>query len=112
MAKQIIILDTQPQEGGFTTIRYLLWLPMSPPVPAPNNRSQWPGAAQPDHDAIAAGTVLEESRNATFPSGATVAQIKTALIAAYNARKAWWQAQPGRGQIFGVFFDDVTGWSA
>lgn len=115
MAKQIVVLETNPADGGFINIRCCFWFPVTvgQELPRPDLvASAWKAAAPGDLSALQAGTILEEVNSYRYPSSFTAANIKTELVAAYNARKAYLLSIPFQGQYYGVFFDSVAGWSA
>lgn len=114
MAKQIVILETNPADGGFNTIRAVFWfaVPVNRRVPVPNAQSLWTGASAGEVADLQSGAVLEERHDIRVPSSFTVAEQKNALNKAYTDRLTFLGAQPFKLQFAGVFFDSATGWSA
>jgi hypothetical protein len=114
MAKQIIILETNPADGGTNSTLVVLWVavPLARRVPRPNAQSKWEGASAADVTAIQDGSILEEVHNVRVPASYTAAETKAVLEKFRTDRVAWLGAQPNKVQYAGVFFDSVTGWSA
>lgn len=115
MAKQVIILETNPADGGQNTIRAVFWfaVPVARRVPLPaTTMSAWSGAdANTELIPIRDGSVLEEVKQLSFPQSFTTAQIKGALQASYTDRQTYLATLPPRLQYNGVFWDGAT-WSA
>jgi hypothetical protein len=115
MAKQIILLETNPQDGGMVTMRAVFWyaIPANRRIVLPDTTvSAWLGASNAELIAIRDGSVLEEVRVLSMPVSSTTAELKAAINKAYTDRLAYLGAQPFKLQYAGVFFDSVTGWSA
>jgi hypothetical protein len=113
MAKEVIILDTNAQDGAILQMSALFWFAAPAGKERPTSGgSQWTGASQAEHDAIRAGTVIEESRTLQVPKSMTAAQIKAYLLSIWTDRQAYLASLPTRGQYYGVFYDGVNGWSA
>ena len=114
MAKQIIILETNPADGGMNTIRAVFWFAviLAKRVPkAGNTTSKWSGADATETAALVDGSVVEEVRDLSFPTSFTTVELKAALQKAYADRAAFLGAQPFRLQYAGVWWDG-TSWSA
>lgn len=113
MAKQIIILTTNPRDGGRIQIAAVYWfaVPLNRRIPAPNASSQYASASGAEISALQDGSVLEEVRNMELPSSYTTGQIKTALEKDYADRAAYLAAQPFKLQYAGVSWDGAN-WSA
>lgn len=114
MAKQIIILETNPQDGGYLSVRFAMWFPVAAgkEVPRPEiTSSAWKQALTADITALQVGSVIEEVNNVRFANTQTAAQIKTALVAQYGSRKTYLDALPFVGQYYGTFYDG-TAWSS
>lgn len=103
-AKQIIIMNVTRTEGT-TSVRYVLWITTTVPVPRPGTISIWPGASAAENAAIAAGTTIEISAYLQVPQGSTKAQIQTRLQTIFTQAQGEVQATPQ-----GCFFDGTT-WS-
>jgi hypothetical protein len=108
MANQVIVLERQ--QGTNVTLRVLLWFP----VPAnrqilyasPGAKSQWKQAAQADHDAIAAGAVVEQVEMVDLPQGTTITSAKALLVALYTSRLGDFNADSAlHGQFYGTRYD-------
>lgn len=114
MAKQIIILDTDPSDGGNNTIRAVFWfaVAVNRRVPRPDiTVSAWASASAPEMAALQDGSVLEEVVIRSFPTSTSNASIKAIMVAAYTDRLAYLNALPFKLQFNGVFYDGAT-WSA
>lgn len=113
MAKQIIILETIPNDGGRHTIKAAYWFPVAVNrrVPVANLQSAWKDASGPEVTALQDGSVLEEVKTIQVAATATTAQTKAALVLDYNDRKTYLEAQPFRLQHAGVYYDNGA-WSA
>jgi hypothetical protein len=110
MAKQIVILGyTQDQQ--ITNVDCVFWFPVSSGQLAQADGSVWAGASTAESTAIQNGSVLEERRVVSFPTGLDVTSMKATLQSAWNSRNT---AIAGKGpSLFnGVFLDGTTGWSA
>jgi hypothetical protein len=115
MAKQIIVLETNPADGGRNSIKYVAWfaVPVNKQVPQPAvANSQWSGASQAEIDAIRSGAVLEEVRTISVPASYSTTELKAVLQKDYTDRLNYLANQPFKLQYNGVFFDSVSGWSA
>ena len=114
MAKQIIVLDSNPADGGAFTVRCAMWFPVAAgkewPVSAA--ASAWSGVSLAENQAIQQGQVIEETRTYSFPSTTATAVIKTSLVNSYASRNTYLATQPFKGQYYGVFFDSSNTWSA
>lgn len=114
MAKQVITLETNPSDGGAIIVNVAMWFPVTAgkEVPIPSlTKSTWSGASAAEIQALQLGQVKEEVQVLRFPSSFTTAQIKAALVSAYNDRKTYLASLPFQGQFYGVFFDGTV-WSA
>lgn len=114
MAKQIIVLDTNPADGGSISVRCAYWFPVTvgKEWPVPGAVSAWASASAAENQSLQQGQVIEETRSYSFPSTTTVTTIKASLVNNYVSRAAYVAAQPSRGQFYGVFFDSSNTWSA
>lgn len=114
MAKQIIVLETNPADGGFNNLKVVFWfaIPSNRRVPIPSKVSVWEGASIAETTALQDGSVLEEIHNIKVPASYTGTEQKAVLNKAFTDRAAYLAAQPFKLQFAGVFFDSVTGWSA
>lgn len=115
MAKQIIVLDTNPADGGAFNVRCAMWFSVTPGKEWPMGSgvgSAYTGASAAEVQAIQQGQVVEEVKSYSFPSTTTTANIKTALVNSYASRNAYLATQPFKGQYYGVFFDSSNTWSA
>ena len=112
MAKQIIVLDTLPGDGGRNMVRAAFWFPIQAGkrIPISGATSSWTGASGQELTALADGSVVEEVVSMPFAASYTAAQIRAALLTAWTDRKAWKDAQPFSGQYYGVYYDGS--WSA
>lgn len=113
MAKQIIILETIPNDGGRNTIKAAYWfaIAVNRRVPVANLQSAWEDASAPEIAALQDGSILEEVRTIQVATSATVAQTKAALLLDYNDRKTYLDAQPFKLQHAGVYYEN-NAWSA
>lgn len=115
MSKSIIILDTNPTDGGSIAVRCVMWFPVTAGKEWPLGSgvgSVWQGASAAEAQAIQLGQVIEEQKAYSFPSTTTVPTIKTFLVNSYGTRNGYLATQPFRGQFYGVFFDSSNTWSA
>src|SRR5262245_6235461 len=114
MAKQIIVLDTNPADGGAITVRCAMWFAVTAGKEWPMNGviSAWTGASQAETRAIQLGQVIEEVKVYSFPSTTASATIKAALVNSYTSRNGYLATQPFKGQYYGVFYDSSNTWSA
>lgn len=127
--RQIIILDAkrasspivadapggaQPVEDKIA-VRSLFWFPVAagsetPITDAQARISRYTEATAPELDALKAGTIVEEEHSAFFPVDTTAAQVRQALVAAFQAR-ATVLARPERqalSQFYGASYEDGT----
>lgn len=115
MAKQIVILETNTDNGGAFSVRLVFWFPIvagkQVPIPA-LTKSLWTGASAAEITALQNGSVVEELRNFSFAKTETTANIKLFLAKAYADRKTYLDSLPFVGQFYGIYLDDTTGWSA
>jgi hypothetical protein len=112
MAKQIIVLEVSAPQGGQLGVNYLFWFPVTVGQESPRPAvSGWAGASTAENSDLQAGRVIEEFYSDNFPNTFTSAQIKAALVAQYNARKAYLLTLPARGAFYGLNFDGTV-WSA
>lgn len=118
MAKQIIVLETTPSNGGQISVRAAFWFPVTAgqEVPKPAFVSAWktnavPGPSTQETADLQNGTVVEEVVSPIFPDNYTAAQIKAALVTFYQRRAAYLATLPFQGKYYGVSFDG-TAWSA
>lgn len=117
MARQIIVLETNPSDGGYISLNYVFWfaVPVGHEVTKPQFVSQAKGSAAPNAAELTAlqnGTVLEFYRSQSFSNTFTAAQIKAELQAEFASQQAYINSLPNINQYYGVFFDSVNGWSA
>lgn len=114
MAKQIVILDTNPADGGSIAVRCAMWFPVTAGKEWPlgsGSGSFWQGASAAEVQAIQLGQVVEEVKQFSFPSTMTTANVKAFIVNTYNTRNAFLAAQPFKGQFYGVYFENSS-WSA
>jgi hypothetical protein len=115
MSKQIIVLDTNPSDGGAINVRCAMWFPVTAGKEWPLGSgagSAFTSASAAEIQSIQQGQVVEEVKAYNFPSTTTVANIKVALVNSYTSRNAFLVTQPFKGQFYGVFFDSSNTWSA
>lgn len=114
MAKQIIVLDSNPSDGGAFSVRCAFWFPVTvgKEWPSPGAVSAWSGVSSVEIQQIQQGQVIEETRSYSFPSTTATGAIKTALVQSYLSRAAYLATQPFKGQYYGVFYDSSNTWSA
>lgn len=114
MAKQVIVLDTNPADGGSISVRCAMWFPVTAGKEWPlgsGSGSAWQGASAAEVQAIQLGQVIEEVKAFSFPSTTTVPAIKAALVNTWGSRNGYLAAQPFKGQFYGVYFENSS-WSA
>ena len=114
MAKQIIVLDTNPADGGAISVRCAMWFPVTAGKEWPLGSgagSAWVGASAAEVQSIQQGQVVEEVKAYNYPSTTTVPNIKTALVNSWTSRNAFLATQPFKGQFYGVFLENSS-WSA
>jgi hypothetical protein len=106
--KQIIILETNPSEGGLISIRVSFWLPVPDGQAAPLPQlaaAAWRGASDEEIAALQAGTIVEEVRTFIFPVSLGEGDVHKILQIAYTDRLEYLQKLPPKGQYYGAFFD-------
>lgn len=106
--KHVIILETNPSEGGLISIRAAFWLDVPPEqaVQIPQlAASSWRNASDEEIKALQAGTVIEEVRTFIFPVSLGVDDVHKLLQIAYVDRAAYLASVPFKGQYYGAFFD-------
>lgn len=115
MPRQIIILETNPADGGMLAIRCAMWFPVTggQEVPIAGYASAFKtkgeiGPSAQEVTDLQEGKVVEEVRALQFPKSFTPAQIRGALVAAYNDRLAFRATLPNTGQFYGLSFDGTT----
>jgi hypothetical protein len=126
----ICILDIREDGGGLCTVRFICWLQVANPYPAPGTLSQYPDIAsdptvgpggQNIPSALTSGAVVEEVYTIVAPSslvtGATWTTIvEPYLLAVLNARKNYkagaGAAPPATGLKYKILHDSAVGWSA
>jgi hypothetical protein len=118
MPKQIIILETNPADGGEVSVNVAFWfpvpagqeVPLSGFVSAFKATATKPGPTAQETTDLQDGKVVEEVHTKRYPRSFTPAQIRGALVAAYTDRKTYRDAQPNIGQFYGTFYDG-TAWA-
>ena len=110
MAKQIIVLDTQPLPGNISQVNVVFWFPViaGREIALPGATSRYKGATDVENGAIASGTVVEEQFQLQSPPGTSAATVKSQLQAAYANRKAIFDARPNPNQFYGLAWDGTT----
>lgn len=109
--KQIVILEVNTNVPNMLNVHYLMWLPVTKPIPKPSFSSAWTGASGAETAALQAGTIVEENYNEQFGASEATSVIKAHLLAKWNDRNAYFQSQAAPGQFFGVYYDGSTLWS-
>ena len=115
MAKRIVVLDTNPADGGAISVRCLYWFPVTVGKEWPlgsGAASAWKDISAAELQAIQNGQVVEEQQSYRFPSTTTVPNIKSFLVDGWNSRNNYLAAQPAKGSFYGVFYDSSNTWSA
>lgn len=110
--KQIIILETNPSEGGLITIRVAFWLPVPPgqEVPIPSlAQGAWKDISPEELLELQNGSIIEEVRSFTFPKSLDVGDVHKILQVAFNDRAEYLASIPRKGQYYGTYFDG-NGW--
>lgn len=118
MPKQIIILETNPSDGGMVSVRCAFWFPVTAgqEVALSSFSSAWkatpnnPGPSATETTDLQDGRVVEEVRTFSFPRSFTATQIRGSLVAAYTDRLAYRVTLPDTGQFYGTSYDG-TSWS-
>lgn len=112
MATKIIVLEIDNARGGEIGVNCLFWLPVTPgkEVVLASSGSSYPKAAPAELNAIAAGQVIEEQHQYSFPASATAAQIQNQLATFFNDRLTWITAQVSKGNFWGFAWDG-TAWA-
>lgn len=106
--KHVIILETNPSEGGLVSIRAAFWLevPGEQVVRIPQlAAAAWRDASDDEITALQNGTVVEEVRTFIFPISLGVDDVHKILQIAYEDRAAYLASLPFKGQYYGAFFD-------
>src|SRR5689334_15193729 len=112
MAKQIIVLETNPADGGFISVRCAFWyhVPAGKEWPITGRVSAWRGATAADNQALAGGQDIEEVKTYSYPSTTATATIKASLVNNYASWNAYQTSKPFPGQFYGVYFDSSNTW--
>lgn len=116
--REIIVLETNPADGGYITVNTLFWfaVPAAQQVPNPGYASAFKtiGTAGPtaqETSDLQSGAMVEEWFQFRFPNTYTAAQIKAELQAAYATRQSFRATLPNKIQWYGVSWDGAA-WSA
>lgn len=116
MPRQIIILETNPGDGGMVAIRCAMWFPITAgqevPLSGFSSSFKTKGAVGPTAQEVTDlqdGKVVEEVRSIQFPKSFTSSQIRGSLVAAYVDRLAFRATLPNTGQFYGTAYDG-TAW--
>jgi hypothetical protein len=110
MPRQIIVLETNPADGGFITVNCIFWFAQATPVPQPNFVSQFKTPTAAEATALQDGTVAEEFHTFKYAKTQTRAQIEGALALAYADRKTYRDSQPNVNANYGRSWDG-TAWT-
>lgn len=109
--KQVIILETNPSEGGLISIRTAFWLPVPSgqevPIPA-LAQAAWKNATDEELAALQKGEIIEEVRTFVFPVSLGVGDVQKILMIAYSDRAEYLASVPNKGQYYGAFLQDGT----
>lgn len=109
MPRQIIILETNPSDGGAIAVNCVFWFAVTgTPVPMPGFVSAFKTPTGTEATALQDGTVDEEYRSFQFPKSFTNAEIKGSLVKAYADRKAYRDSQPNVNQFYGTSHDGTV----
>jgi hypothetical protein len=114
MAKQVIILGSSAAVGGMTNISFALWIVPSGSqvVPNPGFVSAYAGASATEISSLQAGTTVEITNNATYPSSFSLATIEADLLTKYTAAQAAYTSGVNPIQYYGTYYDGVlTSWT-
>jgi hypothetical protein len=109
VAKQIIILGSQIQDGSSAILTYAFWFPITSGQQKRDSGSAWPGASVEENAAIQSGDVLEELGSYQAPRGGDAAVVEGILLQLWTNRNAE-IAGKGPASFAGMFYDDATGW--
>jgi hypothetical protein len=111
MARQIIILETNPADGGQISVNCVFWFPVpaGQEIVKPNFVSAFKTPTTTEQTALQNGTVIEELHIYEFPTGTSAASVKANLVAFYNARVSYRASLPNVGQFYGTAYDG-TAW--
>jgi len=114
MSLQIIIINTNNQLDGSFSISGVFWLtaPESLTIPSPSFKSQVTNITSAQLAALQNGTIVESHFNTgLYPTGTTVADVKTDLQSLYDVAQAKLNNSipPSTGFVGAVF--DGTSWS-
>jgi hypothetical protein len=115
MAKQIIILDTQPLPGNITQVNAVFWFPvvLARRVLLPGGTSAYKDASPGEIAEIQSGSIVEKQFQIQAPRGVSEATVKAQLVTAFTAEKASFDARPNPNLHYGKTFDgQTTAWSA
>lgn len=118
MSRQIIILETNPAEGGMISTLVAFWFPVTKTqeVWRPAMVSVWKsqggvgGPSDAETLALQQGEVIEEVRSIQFPQSSTQQQILDSLVSIYNDRASYRAGLPTVGKYYGMSWDG-NGWS-
>lgn len=112
MPKRIIVLERDTERP--ISLRFVLWADVPVARQAffadANKVSAYLGATQPETDALRAGQVAELVDTLRLPQGTSLANIRAALITAFNR----WQSvvtNDNAYDFYGTFWDGST-WTA
>lgn len=111
MARQIIILETNPADGGQISVNCVFWFPVTAgqEIPKAGFVSAFKTPTSQEATDLQAGKILEEYHNYVFPSGTSAASVKSSLVAYYSARGTYRATLPNQGQFYGTAYDG-TAW--
>jgi hypothetical protein len=116
-ARQIIVLETNPADGGQIAVRAAFWFPVTAgqEVPKPGfvsaiTKDPFKPTAQEATD-LQDGKVFEEVKSFSFPDNTLAATIKSSLVSFYQRRAAYLATMPFQGKFYGVSYDGAA-WSA
>lgn len=121
MAREIILLEVNPADGGQIRVNCVFWFAITnvlaqavkSNVVSAVNAAQ-AGASAPsgaELSALQSGAVLEEWKSFVFPNSYTSAQIKAELQSHYTARQSYIASLPAVEQWYGVSWDGAA-WTA
>jgi hypothetical protein len=111
MPRQIIVLETNPADGGMITINSVFWFPQAPAIPSPGFVSRFKTPTTAEATALQDGSVVEEYKSMQFAKSLSATSLKALLVAAWTDRKAYRDSQPNVNANYGLSYDG-TAWSA
>jgi len=113
---RVAVLTVSAPSQAIQSVRYILWLFTTNPVPKSGATSAWiatnksAGATTAQNNALAAGSFIEVGATENFPATMTTAQIQTFLQAAWTTQQQALANNTQPGAFYGSVWDGLA-WS-